>query len=230
MGGKRTLLREPLYLVRTLRQAEPMEWSKCAYPAVLAGGLLLASCGAPHDEPTPELVQSASDGDAYFGVPLSVERGDVNCSISATTPTVLAIGETGNRVDAAISKARCDSDPPVPGDNLALEVELFECLDRERIKLGSVDGQISYELISVGKGSGPPGIDPDPERATRAVFRITPQQRGRALTFRLTSPSSDCRATVTIPPMHVDALDAWEQDNFRSFQAANPDYYRRATP
>lgn len=229
-GGKQTLLREPLYLIGTLRQADPMEWSKRAYQAVLTGGLLLASCSAPHDEPKLEAVPSASDSDTYLGVPLSVERGDVNCSISATAPSIVAIGEAGNQVNVAISESRCDSDPPILGDNLALEVELFECLDRERVELRSIDGKIRYELLSVGKGSGPPGIEPDPERATRALFLLTSPHRGRALSFRLTSESPSCRATVTIPATHVAALDAWEQDNYRRFQGLNPDFHQRATP
>jgi hypothetical protein len=207
-----------------------MVWSKPTYSAVLAGGLLLASCSEPHDKPAIEAAQSGSDGDIYLGVPLNVERGDVNCSIRATAPTVVSGGETGSRVKASIWTARCDADPPKQDDGFALDVELFDCRDREHIALEPVDGDISYKPYSVRNGTGPPGLDPNPELATQALFLLPPQPRGRVLTFRLTSPRRGCRATVTIPPTHVAALDAWEQDNYRSFQALNRDVRQRATP
>ena len=205
-----------------------MKWSKRACSAVLAGGLLLASCSEPHDKPTLEAAQSGSDSDTYLGVPLNVERGDVNCSISATAPTVVSVGETGNRVEAAIWTARCDADPPKQDDGFALDVELFDCRDRQHIALESADGDISYKPYSVRNGSGPPRLAPDPELATQATFLLQPQPRGRALTFRITSQRPGCRAMVTIPPTHVAALDAWEQDNYRSFQALNRDLRQKA--
>ena len=207
-----------------------MEWSKLAYSAVFAGWLLLASCSEPHNKPTLEAAQSGSDGDTYLGVPLNVERGDVNCGISAIAPTVVSVGETGNRVEASIWTARCDADPPKQDDGFALDVELFDCRDRKHIALESVDGDISYKPYSVRNGSGPPGLAPNPELATQATFLLPSQPRGRVLTFRLTSQTPGCRALVTIPPTHVAALDAWEQDNYRSFQALNRDLSQRATP
>jgi len=207
-----------------------MELSKRTYSAVFAGGILLASCIEPHDKPTLEAVQSGSDGGTYLGVRLNVERGDVNCGISATAPTVVLVGETGNRVEASIWTARCDADPPNQDGGFAIAVQLFECRDRKHIALESVDGNISYERHSVRNGSGPPGVAPDPEQATQATFFLPPQPRGRVLTFRLTSQSPGCRALVTIPPTHVAALDAWEQDNYRSFQALNPDFRQGSTP
>ncbi|MET4682836.1 hypothetical protein [Brevundimonas faecalis] len=208
-----------------------MEWSTRAFLAVLIGGLLVASCDAPDDVPKLEALHPTYEGDIYLGVPLKVRRGDVNCGISATAPTIVAIGEAGNRVEASIWTARCDADPPNPDDEgFALEVELFDCRDRKHLALESVDGDISYERISVSNGSGPPGLDPDPELATRATFLVPLQQRRRALTFRLTGQSPGCRAMVTIPPTHVAALAAWEQDNYRSFLALNPEFRQEATP
>ena len=207
-----------------------MEWPTPAFLTWLPGVLLVASCGAPDDAPKLEALHRASNGDTYLGVPLRVQRGDVNCSIGASAPTVVAIGEAGDRVEASIHITRCDADPPDQEDYFSLEAELFDCRDRKHLALESIDGRIKYELLGARKGSGPPGVDPDPELATQAIFLLPPQPRGRALTFRLTSESPGCRATVTIPPTHVAALDAWEQDNYRSFQALNPDFHRRATP
>lgn len=207
-----------------------MEWSARAFLAALAGGLTVASCDAPDDVPKLEARRPTSEGDTYLGVPLRVNSGDVNCSIRATAPTIVMIGEAGNRVEASIWTARCDADPPNPDEGFVLEVELFDCRDRKHIALESVDGDIRYERISVSNGSGPPGLDPDPELATQATFLVPLQQRGRALTFRLTSQSPGCRAMVTIPPTHVAALAAWEQDNYRSFLALNPEFRQGPTP
>jgi hypothetical protein len=144
------------------------------------------------------------------GVPLTQQRGDVNCSASVTTPLQNLRTDAGGELAIEAWTAACPGTAPEEPFSIVVTARLKDCRSRRDLALVSAAGQ-SVRRLSAEQGDGPPGF-PETRRSTRAEFVVTPgADLTHDLQLELQSRDARCRAKFAIPGKYVAAMHEWER-------------------